>query len=161
VEIGFYWEEVNEQKFEALKKIENAPDYESLMSVFTEILTNLEQFFTSHIKIKGNTVITDVIKYIHQNYDRDISLKATAKHFFIDKSYLCKLFKKQLNQNFNDYLMQIRINKAKELLTNPEYTVNAVSLKVGYSDYSYFGRVFKKMVGQTPSEYKKSLFPTA
>lgn len=160
VEMGFYWEEVNEKKFEYLKKIENAMDYESLMGAFTEILTNLELFFTEHIQIKSNSVITEVIKYIHQNYDQNISLETTAKHFFIDKSYLCKLFKKHIARNFNDYLMQIRINKAKELLNNPEYTVNVVSSKVGYSDYSYFGRIFKKMVGITPSEYKKSLINT-
>jgi two-component system response regulator YesN len=87
-------------------------------------------------------------------------LESTAKHFFIDKSYLCKLFKKHINQNFNDYLLQIRINKAKELLTHPEYTVNRVAPMVGYSDYSYFGRVFKKQVGMTPSEFKKSLLAT-
>jgi two-component system response regulator YesN len=159
VEMGFYWEEVNEKKFEALKKIENSMDYESLMQAFTAILTDLEQFFTGHIQIKCNTVITAVIKYIHQNYDQEISLESTAKHFFIDKSYLCKLFKKHINQNFNDYLLQIRINKAKELLIHPEYTVNRVAPMVGYSDYSYFGRVFKKKVGMTPSEFKKSLLP--
>jgi two-component system response regulator YesN len=157
VEMGFYWEEVNEKKFECLKRIENSADYESLMKVFAGILSDLELFFTENIQIKSNTVITAVIKYIHQNYDHDISLESTAKHFFIDKSYLCKLFKKHINQNFNDYLMQIRIKKAKELLYNPKYTVNAVSNQVGYSDYSYFGRIFKKIVGMTPSEYKKSL----
>lgn len=156
VEIGFYPEEVNEKKFTCLKKIENSPDYQSLMKNFTEIFADLEQFFTEHIQIKSNTMITEVIKYVHQNYDQDISLESTAKHFFIDKSYLCKLFKKHTQQNFNDYLMQIRIHKAKELLNNPEYGVNVVSAKVGYSDYSYFGRIFKKIVGVTPSEYRKS-----
>jgi two-component system response regulator YesN len=155
--MGFYWEEVNEKKFECLKRIENSADYESLMKVFAGILSDLELFFTENIQIKSNTVITAVVKYIYQNYDRDISLESTAKHFFIDKSYLCKLFKKHIHQNFNDYLMQIRIKKAKELLNNPKYTVNAVSNQVGYSDYSYFGRIFKKIVGMTPSEYKKSL----
>jgi two-component system response regulator YesN len=157
VEMGFYWEEVNEKKFECLKRIENSADYESLMKVFTGILSDLELFFTENIQIKSNTVITAVVKYIHQNYDHDISLESTAKHFFIDKSYLCKLFKKHINQNFNDYVIKIRITKAKELLSNPEYPINAVANKVGYSDYSYFGRIFKKIVGATPSEYKKSL----
>jgi len=130
------------------------------MGAFTEIINELDQFFTEHTQIKSNTVITEVIKYIHQNYDQDISLESTAKHFFIGKSYLCKLFKKHTHQNFNDYLTQLRINKAKELLHNPTYTVNVVSSKVGYSDYSYFGRIFKKMVGVTPSEYRKDLLNT-
>jgi two-component system response regulator YesN len=144
---GFLLGRGQRKKFECLKKIENSMDYESLIRAFTAILTDLEQFFTGHIQIKCNSVITAVIKYVHQNYDQEISLESTAKHFFIDKSYLCKLFKKHINQNFNDYLLQIRINNAKELLTHPEYTVNRVAPMVGYSDYSYFGRVFKKKWG--------------
>jgi two-component system response regulator YesN len=160
MEMGFQWKDVNDRKFECLKRIENSADYESLMESFPVILADLERFFTEHLQTRNNSLIAKVIKYIHQNYDQDISLETTAKHFFIDKSYLCKLFKKHLAQNFNDYLMQIRIHKAKELLNNPEYTVNAVSIKVGYSDYSYFGKIFKKMIGITPSEYKKSLLNT-
>ncbi len=160
MEMGFPWKDVNDQKFDCLQRIEAAADYQSLMEAFSGILADLERFFTGHIQTSNNSLIAKVISYLHQNYDQDISLETTAKHFFVDKSYLCKLFKKHIARNFNDYLMQIRINKAKELLNNPEYTVNAVSNKVGYSDYSYFGKIFKKMIGITPSEYKKSLLST-
>jgi two-component system response regulator YesN len=160
-ELGFNWEELNEKKFAFLKKIENCTNFPALEEAFTAIITNLEQLFAAHTQTSLNTVVSNVIKYIRQNYHQNISLESVAKHFYIDKSHLCKLFKKHTGQNFNDYLMQTRIAKAKELLNHPEYTVNSVAPLVGFSDYSYFGRVFKKMAGMTPSEYKKSLFPTA
>ncbi|HBF39155.1 MAG TPA: hypothetical protein DDW50_17780 [Firmicutes bacterium] len=147
---------MNQKKFEYVKSIENSKDYSDLLSAFDKILADLEQSLDNHIQTKSNLIITQVLKYIHQNFDQNISLETVAKYFYIDKSYLCKLFKKNTTENFNDYLMKLRINRAKKLLKNPEYNVGIISGKVGYTDYSYFGQVFKKMVGMTPSEYRKS-----
>ncbi len=157
LEMGFDLEKMNQKKFEYLKNMENSKDYGELVFTFDKILADLEQFLDQHIQTKNNLIVTRVLKYLHQNFDQTISLESVSKFFYIDKSYLCKLFKKHTAENFNDYLMKLRINRAKELLKNPEYNVSIVSTKVGYTDYSYFGQVFKKTVGMTPSEYRKSL----
>jgi two-component system, response regulator YesN len=78
-----------------------------------------------------------------------------SEESWVNKSYLCQLFKQQIGKNFNDYLTEIRIEKAKELLFNPENNINTVGDLVGFSNPSYFTLVFKNLVGLTPSEYIK------
>ena len=82
-------------------------------------------------------------------------------YFFLPTSniypviYFSTLFKKETGQNFTDYLTELRINKAKELLSGDKVSVQDVAEMVGYSDLKYFSRLFKKTTGVSPSDYKK------
>lgn len=70
-------------------------------------------------------------------------------------TYFSTLFKKETGQNFMDYLTELRISKAKELLCGEELSVQDVAEQVGYRDLKYFSRLFKKLTGVSPSDYKK------
>ena len=93
--------------------------------------------------------------YIKERYMKDISLDEVSREIKISPYYFSKLFKKKTGQNFIEYLTEIRIGKAKELLRNTDMSMKEVSMQVGYGDPNYFSRIFKKNVGISPTEYKE------
>ena len=108
-------------------------------------------------KKEENTV--DIIKnaqdYIASNYSKDLILDDVSKELQISPYYFSKLFKKRTGSTFIEYLTNVRIERAKELLRNTNKSMKEICLEVGYSDANYFSRTFKKNVGVTPSEYKE------
>jgi two-component system response regulator YesN len=126
-----------------------------------EIHTYAANFVTEKIheigrlkKSRASALIAIVTNHLEKNYAKEISLNDVASFVQISSFYLSKLFKKELGQNFIDYLTGIRIRKAKALLTDPLNTVKDACYRVGYHDPNYFARVFKKITGMTPTEYQ-------
>ena len=75
----------------------------------------------------------------------------------ISPYYFSRIFKEGTGENFIEYLTSVRMEKAKELLGNGEYSMKEIGVMVGFSDPNYFSRSFKKNVGVTPTEYKELL----
>jgi AraC-like DNA-binding protein len=100
-----------------------------------------------------------VLKYVEENYDRDISLSEAARVAFITPNYLSRIFKEEMNVNFTDWLNRLRVDKAKELLARTNLKTYEIAEKVGYRDYKYFSMVFKKITGSPPQEFKRGLMP--
>lgn len=98
----------------------------------------------------------NMLIFITNNYNSELYLKDLAKNFYLNLTYCCDLFKKHLNMTFHEYLTQIRMKKAKELLLSGEYTITQISSMVGYWDNYYFSRVFKKYFGIAPKAYRES-----
>lgn len=92
--------------------------------------------------------------YIAKNYQNDISLNIVAEAVNLSPVYFSILFKREVGQNYIDYLNQYRINVARDLLKDIKYNVNEVASSVGFNDTRYFSKTFKKIVGITPSQYK-------
>ena len=93
--------------------------------------------------------------YIDANYSKDLSLDDISRKFDISPYYFSKLFKNKTGVNFIDYLTNIRIERAKELLADSDASMKEICSEVGYSDPNYFSRIFKKVTGVTPTEYKE------
>lgn len=104
----------------------------------------------------GENVLDEVLHYIHHNYRENLKLETLAPLFGYNSSYLGRLFTKKLNVNFNSYLDQVRIQKAKELLDDRSLKVYEIAERVGYSNVDYFHRKFKKYEGTSPAEYRKT-----
>lgn len=101
------------------------------------------------------SVVQDMIlDFIKNHYPEDLSLQDVAKVMNYSDAYFCKLFKQCFNKSFTTYLSEYRIEKAKQLLMDVTVNVKEVSEKVGYRDSNYFAKVFKRVVGITPSEYR-------
>lgn len=100
--------------------------------------------------------IREAIKYIKENYSKDITVEMAAKELFISASYLMHLFRDEVGKTFNECLTDYRIQIAKELLKNSRYRIYEVSECVGYGDVKYFSQIFKKVTGMTPSDYIRS-----
>ncbi len=98
-------------------------------------------------------LIGQAIKYIHDHFSEDINLNDVARKVNISPGYLSSLFKEVEEVGFNEYITGLRIEEAKRLLRNSNEKIYQISEIVGYNNPYYFSRVFKRMTGQTPSEY--------
>ena len=96
----------------------------------------------------------DIRTYIGKNYRNDISMQSAAQVMGYSEAYFCKLFKQCFHVNFSAYLNAYRVARARELLSNTRLNIREVSVACGYSDSNYFSRVFKRITGMTPSEYR-------
>ena len=99
--------------------------------------------------------ITDAKRFIQQHYQEALRLEDVSSAVGFNATYFSAMFKKETGQNFMDYLTELRMNKAKELLCTDENSVQDVADQIGYRDLKYFSRLFKKTTGISPSEYKK------
>lgn len=108
----------------------------------------------------GEPRITQVAQamqqYIRDHYMKEISMQDAARALNYSDVYFCKLFKQCFDQNFTSYLAQFRIDRAKQLLADPTVNVKEAGMSVGYADPNYFAKVFKRLTGMIPSEYKNS-----
>lgn len=100
--------------------------------------------------------IVEALQYVSAHYkEDDLKIKVVADSLFVSESYLMHLFKKELGKTFNTCLTEYRIMEARKLLEEQKYRVYEIAEMVGYSDMKYFGQVFRKMEGMSPSEYAK------
>jgi len=97
-----------------------------------------------------------LIDYMKKNYFEDFNLKRASNFVHFSESYISRIFKEETGKNFIEYLAHIRIEKAKELLKTTDYLSYEIAQKVGYTNINYFGRVFKKITGISPIEFRKS-----
>ena len=105
--------------------------------------------------VKGKRVqVMDVREYIDSNYATDITLDGLSAQFFINKTYLSEMFKEQYGVNLKDYLVSVRITEAKKLLRFTDKTTEEIATMVGINGAAYFSRMFKRVEGVTPTEYR-------
>lgn len=99
--------------------------------------------------------ISDAIIFINKNYMNEHSLESISTQFHISKFYFARLFKEITGLTFIDYLNIIRLKAAQKLLTTTDFSISRISNEVGYSDASYFCRVFKRYCNYSPVQYRK------
>ncbi|MDK2808903.1 MAG: two-component system, response regulator YesN [Clostridiales bacterium] len=138
-----------------LDTILSCATYEELRQWFVRKLVEAAKNVTEKKKEKNNSVVGKAKEYMRQNFKRDISLEEVAKFVDISPYYFSKLFKEEEGENFIDYLTSLRIERAKELLHDSEGSIKEICSEVGYSDPNYFSRIFKKVVGYTPTDYRE------
>jgi len=120
--------------------------------IFSNIMEQIQQSQT----LDEKEYCDKMLNFIHNNYQKDISLQDLAEYMNMSQAYVSRLFKKLVNCNFKDYLAKIRIDKATKLLIeNPKKTVKEISELVGFNNVKPFTNLFTKSVGMTPSEYRR------
>ncbi len=100
--------------------------------------------------------IRETLEYLRQNIDRRVSLDDMAQHAHLSKSHFLRLFKEQTGYSPIDYFIHLKMQHACMLLSITHQTVHEISLAVGYEDQYYFSRIFKKVVGVSPSSYREA-----
>lgn len=123
-------------------------NYESLLIYFTEIIEKCQSKITYHM-------INKIIQYIHAHYDEQLNLTDVSKLFNFNYYYLSSYFSSHNKEGFNEFINKIRIEKACDFLKQ-DIPISDISSMVGYSDHSYFCKVFKKFTGLTPSNFRKN-----
>ena len=101
------------------------------------------------------SVLLKVIDYLDNNYAEKITLDGIAERFFISKARLCTLFKTHTRSSVIDFLLNIRLNHAKKLLTETKKSMEEIADLCGFSSANYFGLLFKQKLGLSPKAYRK------
>ena len=99
--------------------------------------------------------ISSVKSFLDEHYKEKLSLESVAGHFFIDKHYLARLFKEHYGVTLVTYLQQVRITHAKRMLRFTDKSIEEIGLECGIGELNYFSRVFKKLEGVSPSEFRR------
>jgi two-component system response regulator YesN len=118
-------------------------------SVVNEVIT--QRKFKQRIDIRA------VQLYIDSHYVDTIRLETIANQFFISKEHLSRTFKQEIGSTVMDYIIMKRMEKARELLQDPNVQIKTVAEAVGYTDLNYFFRIFKKVTGVTPSQMRQDI----
>ncbi len=153
IENGKRWDALN---YNIIEKIIKARDEQELWQISKDYIDEVVQKILSGRKGKNFSIIQKANQYMLEHYDKELSLEEIAKEVCLSPYYFSRFYKEESGMNFSDKLAQIRIDKAKELLKNEEFSIKDVSYMVGYTEPNYFSKIFKKATGYTASEYKKS-----
>ncbi|GIP27608.1 DNA-binding response regulator [Paenibacillus sp. J23TS9] len=102
----------------------------------------------------GNRYVLLAKEHIHHHFSEKVTLEDLAGQLFIHPAYFSSIFKKETGQNFIDYVNEVRVQKAMELLKNPDYRIKDVSILAGFHNHSYFNKVFKKVTGMKPAVFR-------
>ena len=148
--------ELNHPNDEELDKLKQLKEVEKdKIKSYAKILSWIVKYcvYSHNIDVIHDLTYEHICSYISENYNKNISIKNLCDEFHYSKSTLHSLFKKEGNVSINQYLTDIRISKAKELICF--HTAGEVAEMVGYSDINYFSRIFKKETGMSPTQYKK------
>jgi len=152
---GYILKPVNDQELtEVLKRvkleIEKEKKYEDLI---TKEIDMSDDFRSG----QQSGMIKKVMEYADEHYsDCDLNLNYLASIFYVTPSYLGRLFKRNTGETFSDYLLKVRMNKAKQLLKTTETPVYEIARMVGFSDANYFCMKFQTIVGTTTTNYRKT-----
>lgn len=153
-----YWEdrgmdfnELSRLKRDYIMRVSHAAFAAELQHVTAQIVREILQYDAS----MGISQLDEMLQFISAHYSEKLTLTDLARKFNFNYYYLSTYFTAKYSENFSDYLHHIRIDKAKLLLQNIDIPVAEVGGMVGYTDNSYFARVFKKQIGMTPSHYRQ------
>ena len=140
---------------ETMEQIMNSRNRKTLLQALRKaLLYGGNQQLDLHVS-RNQKIGEEIEAYIRENYANDLSLDSLAEQFRISKTYVNRLLKNHTGKSFLETLTDIRMAKAKSLIQEGEYKVYEIAEMVGYRDFSYFIRVFKKKYGTTPNNYKK------
>lgn len=128
-----------------------------LLTIFAEHIALITNQILTHQQNAEPLVIQKAKQYIAERQTEDLSLGEVAKAVNTSTFHFCKLFRKATGLTFTDYVSRVRIEKAKNLLLNPNLRISEIAYEVGFQSLTHFNRVFKKISGQSPTKYRSSL----
>ena len=145
-------------------------DYEELDRVLTDLVGRIGReksqaeipdsiridLATAEAKEPHNSMIHAAKEYILRHIQDNICIDDIADQVHLNAQYLMRLFKKEMGQSILEYITDERIKIAKELLVRTDYPINQVADSVGYANYSYFTKIFRRATGESPKQYRQS-----
>jgi AraC-like DNA-binding protein len=142
------------------------PGYELIIkSLSIKMITLiLKETYFSDVKSDNNSfsfeaydktsIVSTILKFINENYENNISLDKISQNMYLSSVYISKIFKDETGDSPINYLIKVRLSKAKEMLENGSRSVKSIAENVGYHDVYHFSKLFKKYYGCAPSKYK-------
>mgnify|MGYP000966759828 CR=1 FL=1 len=137
--------------YDQIKKFETAEEIEDWI---IKLLEKIIDCMKNNIKQSQSSTIKNAKKFIQKNYGERITLGTVSNYVGFSKTYFSRIFTEETGDNFINYLTNVRIERAKELLKNTDMKIYEICEKVGYPNIEHFSRTFKKIVGVSPLQYK-------
>ena len=135
------------------------PRVHSINQLSFLIIKVLDQFTDSVFPVESQEnalVIKKAINYINEHFSENITLGTVADEVFLSHAYFSRLFKSETGMTFSEYVNYVRVEESKKYLLDLEYNISEVATAVGFSDQSYYTKVFKKREGISPGQYRRN-----
>lgn len=132
-------------------------EYASLTELENAMEEYLAKIFRFSSVDSSDLLVEKLKRYLETHYQQNISLKMLEDEFYFNASYISRIFKIKTGENYSDYLLKLRIRRAKELLTSSTYSIRQISEMVGFASSKYFSKVFKDMEGIQPITFRNEV----
>lgn len=146
-------ETVNLGKLFSIREHES---WQEAVAFFRQLADLLFSSMTEENEQETNEVVRLIHEYVEEHLDGDLSLTRLAERVYLTPFYLSRLFKQKTGKSITDYILEVRINKAKQLLSETPLKIYEISMRVGYESSAYFTKFFKKITQLTPQEFRDS-----
>ena len=137
-----------------LKTLTEIKDFEDLCFKLQEVVEVFTDSMFNITPTKNTELIKKAIGYIAENFSTNLTLDDVANYVHLNPSYFSSLFKQSTGSSFKEYLNMVRIEESKRLLSNTDYSVINIAVATGFENQSYYSKVFKKLTGLTPRQYR-------
>lgn len=137
-----------------LRALEKETNYEKIQNTTCAVLKDMSAKYADSFYQGSSQLIKETVEYINIHFKEKLRLGDIANHFHVNQSYLSTLFTRELGKNFTDYLTGIRLGEAKRLLMESSLNLTQIAYQCGFEDQSYFSKVFRKVEGLAPKDYR-------
>ena len=147
--------EFSEMDMDIINKINEAYDQDGLSETFRSLIKRVSTDLVSSVYPGTSPLIARSLRYIKSNYTRKIRLSDIASELHVNPSYFSALFSQEMGKTFTDYILDLRVEKAKDLLRNTNLDILDISGSAGFENQSYFTKIFRKRTGVTPRKFRQ------
>ena len=151
------WIDQLQANAENASALDSFQHYTILMNALSLVCRTIPQSRTPASSVISNSIIQEVLTYINSNYTQPLKIEQLAKQFGISVSYLSHEFARFTNRSVYDYILYRRVMLARQMMQD-DLSLNTIAYQCGFNDYSNFLRMFNKLVGMSPSAYRKRLY---
>ncbi len=151
----FSFGEFAEMDMDIINKINEATATDELSETFRDLIRRISTDLVSSVYPGASPLIARSLRYIKSNFTRKIKLTDISSELHINPSYFSALFSQEMGRPFTDYILELRISKAKDLLRNTNMDIVDISGASGFENQSYFTKIFRKRTGLTPRQYRQ------
>ncbi|MCM8901461.1 AraC family transcriptional regulator [Caldicoprobacter algeriensis] len=140
--------------------LEELLSFETFLDVKSWVISRMKELaMYMHRKSadRNSRVVKKIIDIINERYFEDLTVELLSQEVYLSPNYIRKIFKNETGQTILEYLTQVRMKKAAEMMKDPSLKISDISRKVGYGSVSYFGQIFKQYFGVSPKEYMASV----
>jgi len=155
VEAGAGLEYMLGLNFEMIAKLSQIFDFKELCIWVSRTLDAMMDTIYKTRNVKNASLLAKAMAFIRDSSDSDITLEDVARHVVVSESHISHLFGQELGISFSAYLIKVRMEKAKQMLSTSDYSIAKISEMVGYDQPGYFSKVFKKHTGLTPGQFRR------
>ncbi len=131
-------------------------DFKDLSGELQEILITFIKMIEIHSSDSSNKYVRKALRIIYKSYARSLTLSFVSKAVGLSSNYFSTLFQQSTGESFSSYVNRIRIEESKRLLLSSEDPIAQIAVSIGFTDQSYFCRVFRRFVGMSPRQYRST-----